>query len=177
MSIIVVPYDPDWPRHAQAAITELTTALPGLFLDIEHMGSTSVPGLAAKPVIDLMASVSDLDEVVAREDNLAWLGYRREENGMSGRLFYPRDDATGQRTHHLHIVPAAEWDDQNERILRDHLLANPAAAAEYAALKQRLATETSDPLEYTRRKTDLIQRLVDVARAERGLPLVPVWVD
>ncbi len=132
--IRVVPYDSEWPRQARVAITELTDALPGLFPEIEHMGSTAVPGLAAKPI-------------------------------------------AGQRTHHLHVVRTADWDGQNERILRDYLRGHPAAAADYAALKQALAEEISDPELYTRRKTDLIQQLVDAARAELSLPLVPVWVD
>ncbi|MFJ1460015.1 GrpB family protein [Nocardia sp. N2S4-5] len=177
MRIRVVPHDSEWPRQARVAITELTDALPGLFPEIEHMGSTAVPGLAAKPIIDLMAAAHDLDAVADRADVLAALGYRREQNGMRDRLFYPRIDAAGQRTHHLHVVRTADWDGQNERILRDYLRDHPAAAADYAALKQALAEEISDPELYTRRKTDLIQRLVDAARAELGLPLVPVWVD
>ncbi|WP_280261919.1 GrpB family protein [Nocardia wallacei] len=177
MHIRVVPYDPEWPRRANAAIAELTTALPGLFREIEHLGSTSVPGLAAKPIIDLMAAVDDLDVAVDREHTLAALGYHRADNGMPDRLFYPRADGSGRRTHHLHVVRAAEWDDQNERILRDYLRTHPDAAAEYAALKQQLAAEVSDPDTYTRRKTDLIQRLVDAARTDLGLPLVPVWIE
>ncbi|WP_211339378.1 GrpB family protein [Nocardia mexicana] len=177
MHIRVVSYDADWPRQARAAIAELNTALPGLFRDIEHMGSTAVPDLPAKPIIDLMASVRDLDAAISREHTLAALGYFREDNGMSNRLFYPRTGASGQRTHHLHVVRAEDWDDQNERILRDFLRTHPGAAADYAALKQQLAVELSDPLEYTRRKTDLIQQLVDQARTDLGLPLVDVWEE
>ncbi|MBB5914723.1 GrpB-like predicted nucleotidyltransferase (UPF0157 family) [Nocardia transvalensis] len=177
MHIRVVPYDSEWPRHARTAMTDITAALPGHFHDIEHIGSTAVPGLAAKPIIDLMASVRDLDVTVDREHILAALGYHREDNGMRGRLFYPRADASGRSTHHLHVVRVEDWDGQNERILRDYLRTHPDAAAEYGALKRQLAAEISDMNHYTRRKTDLVQTLVDAARTDLGLPLVEVWEE
>jgi GrpB-like predicted nucleotidyltransferase (UPF0157 family) len=176
MAIEVREYDPAWPGLAEAAARELRDALPGLFVEIEHIGSTSVPGLAAKPIIDLMASVPSLDTVAAREDVLGRLGYHRVETGMRERLFYPRDD-DGRRTHHLHVVTAGSWDTRNERLLRDHLRAHPEAAGAYGDLKRELATRIVDPDEYTRAKTDLVQELVDAARASRGLPLVTVWEE
>jgi GrpB-like predicted nucleotidyltransferase (UPF0157 family) len=176
MAIEVREYDPAWPGLAAAASRELEAALPGVFLELEHIGSTSVPGLAAKPIIDLMASVPSLDAVAAREDVLAALGYHRVETGMRERLFYPRD-ADGRRTHHLHVVTEATWDTRNERLLRDHLRAHPEAADAYGDLKRELATRIGDPDEYTRAKTALVQDLVDAARASRGLPLVTVWEE
>ncbi|WP_433087707.1 GrpB family protein [Dactylosporangium sp. CA-052675] len=250
MSIEVHPYDPAWPQFAAAAITELHTAHPGVFTAIEHLGSTAVPGLPAKPVIDLMAAV---DALAAVPD--PGLGYTLIETGMPERLFYRREPApapgrvetdseakpapapvltsatttaspapaghridrpiapepagqpaTGaapnqvaaaepndaepgkagaaKRQHrdpaerpavHLHIVTTASWPTRNERLLRDHLLRHPAARDEYGRLKQSLAATNPDGDTYTRAKTDLIQRLVDAARTERGLPLQPVW--
>jgi len=117
-------YDPAWPELAEKAIAEILTAMPGLFSAIEHMGSTSVPGLAAKPIIDLMAATGDLGNVVARDGELRSLGYEFRDAGMPGRLFYQRG-RDGTWSHHL--------------------------------------------------KTGLIQELTDSARAERGLPPVPVW--
>jgi GrpB-like predicted nucleotidyltransferase (UPF0157 family) len=169
--IEIVDYDPTWPARAEAAVDDLRAT--GLFTTIEHVGSTAVPGLVAKPVIDLMAAADDLDTVLARESALADLGYVRETTGMTGRLFYVR----GERTHHLHVVPAETWDTRNERLLRDHLLAHPDAAAEYAALKRDLAATESDALVYTIGKTALVQRLIDRERAARGLPASPVWED
>lgn len=177
MVIEVREYDPAWPALAEAAAGELRAALPGVLLELEHIGSTSVPGLAAKPIIDLMASVPSLSAVADREDVLAGLGYHRVETAMRERLFYPRDDAGGRRTHHLHVVTASSWDTRNERLLRDHLRAHPEAAAAYGALKRDLAVTVDDPDEYTRAKTDLVQELVDAARTTRGLPLVTVWEE
>ncbi|TDC88340.1 GrpB family protein [Nonomuraea deserti] len=177
MAVVIVDYDAAWPSLAEQACEELVAALPGVFLEIEHVGSTSVPGLAAKPIVDLMASVSALEAVTAQERALTGLGYRSEETGMRGRLFYFRADASGRRSHHLHVVPADTWDTRNERLLRDHLRADPRAASEYAALKRHLAGGDVDAAAYTRAKTDLIQRLVDEARQARGLPRVPVWEE
>lgn len=172
--IDVVEYDRAWPVRAAAARAELIPL--GVFDAVEHIGSTSVPGLAAKPVIDLMAAAASLDRVAAAEDALAGLGYRRSATGMPGRLFYYRDE-DGVRAYQLHVVPAATWDTRNERLLRDHLRQHPEDARRYAELKQRLAAEHTDGTEYTKAKTELIQELTDRARADRGLPPVPVWEE
>jgi len=169
-------YDETWPDAADAACRELTAAVPGVFDAIEHIGSTAVPGLAAKPIIDLMAATESLDIVRERAADLERLGYRHEQTGMPDRLFYRRTSA-GVPTHHLHVVTADTWESRNERLLRDHLRAHPAQVKRYAVLKQRLATSSKDDDAYTRAKTDLIQEFVDAARTSRGLPLVPVWEE
>ncbi|UED84465.1 GrpB family protein [Streptomyces profundus] len=178
MTIDIAEYDPSWPDQAASACVELVDALPGVFLEIEHVGSTSVPGLAAKPVIDLMASVATLDDVTAeRVSALERLGYRFEDVGMPNRLFYFREKESGPRSHHLHIVTADSWPTRNERLFRDHLRAHPEKAAEYEATKRRVAAETDDGFTYTKRKTEIIQRGVDAERTARGLPLVTVWEE
>ena len=172
----VVSYKPEWPEEFRLIASALREALGELAVRIDHIGSTSVPGLAAKPVIDLMAAAASLDRGTAAEDALAGLGYRRFEVGMPGRLFYYRDE-DGQRAYQLHVVPADTWDARNERLLRDHLRAHPDDARRYAELKQRLAAEHTDGTEYTKAKTELIQELTDRARADRGLPSVSVWEE
>jgi len=174
-AIEVRPYDPAWPQAAAAAQTELLGRLPGLFTAIEHIGSTAVPGLAAKPIIDLMAAAADLDRIVAHDVALAELGYDRHDTGMPDRLFYRRDHR-GLR-YHLHVVPADSWATRNERLLRDYLRGHPGDVRRYAELKRQLAARHTDGDDYTRGKTELIQELTDRARADRGLPSVPVWEE
>lgn len=180
-AIDVLAWDPGWAPAAGALITELRDCVPGVWQQIEHIGSTSVPGLAAKPVIDLMASTAELNRCLQLElTSLLPLRYVRTETGMTGRLFYGRDRATppsSALTVHLHVVPTRCWATQNERILRDHLISHPADAQRYGDLKRRLAAALDDPVAYTRAKTALIQELVDRARSDRGLPLVNVWPD
>ncbi len=172
MPIDFTDYDPSWPAEAARSMDELRD----LFPVVDHVGSTAIPGLAAKPVIDLMVSTPDLDSVTADESALTALGYVREETGMRNRLFYGRD-TDGVRSHHLHVIPAEQWATRNERLLRDHLLAHPDAAAEYGELKRGLAATESDGLVYTKGKTALIQRLIDREREARGLPASDVWED
>ncbi|MET0865946.1 MAG: GrpB family protein [Nakamurella sp.] len=176
--LIVVDWDPTWANTAAVVTAELGSALPvGSWQQVEHIGSTSVPGLAAKPVIDLMAAAVDLDRfghVATR--HLSPLGYALTPTGMTNRLFFRRA-AGATPTVHLHVVPASSWSTQNERILRDFLRTHPRAVGRYGDLKRRLAAGLEDPLAYTRAKTELIQELVDQARAELGLPLVAVWPE
>jgi GrpB-like predicted nucleotidyltransferase (UPF0157 family) len=175
VTIEIRDYDPAWPDLARSAVEELTAALPGRLGEIEHVGSTAVPGLAAKPVIDLMAATEALDVVAAAADVLHGLGYRRIETGMPQRLFYRCEG--GPVAYHLHVVTAASWDTRNERLLRDHLRRHPADRDEYARLKRDLAAAGHDAEAYTRAKTALVQRMVDAARADRGLPRVDVWEE
>ena len=173
--IKVTDYDETWPVRAAAARADLIPL--GVFDAVEHIGSTSVPGLPAKPIIDLMAAADSLDAVAAAEDALAGLGYRRLDVFPPGRLYYYRDE-DGPQACHLHVVPTDTFGIRSEQLLRDHLRAHPEDARRYAELKQRLAAEhTDDGDAYTRAKTELIQELTDRARADRGLPPVPVWEE
>lgn len=172
--IQVVDHDPDWPRQAATAIDALRAAAPGLFVQIEHIGSTAVPGLAAKPVIDLMAAVHDLARAAPHEAALAGFGFHPHENGMTDRLLYVRA-ANGVRSHILHVVTLESWPTRNQRIFRDYLRAHPADMIRYAQLKRAIAAAGSRPGEYARAKTALVQELTDRARAQLGLPSAPVW--
>jgi GrpB-like predicted nucleotidyltransferase (UPF0157 family) len=183
MSLATVPnvtieirdYDPAWRDHAIQAVDEVLALLPDWIVVAEHIGSTAVPGLPAKPVIDVMAATADLDGILAQEDELGKIGYERVETGMPERLFYRR--AGKLVSYHLHVVTMTSWDSRNERLLRDHLCQHPNDRDEYARLKRDLAAAGHEGLAYTRGKTVLIQRMVDAARAERGLPSEDVWED
>jgi GrpB-like predicted nucleotidyltransferase (UPF0157 family) len=175
VAIEIHDYDPAWREFAQSATEELTEALPGRLTVIEHVGSTAVPGLAAKPVIDLMAATETLEAVTTAEDALHALGYRRIEAGMTDRLFYRRDGEPV--AYHLHVVTTTSWDTRNERLLRDHLRQHPDDRDAYTRLKRGLADAGHDAEAYTRAKTALIQRMVDAARTSHGLPLVDVWEE
>jgi GrpB-like predicted nucleotidyltransferase (UPF0157 family) len=168
--VTVAEPDPRWAERGRQACV----VLGPLLVAVEHIGSTAVPGLPAKPVIDLMAAVDDLDAV--NDDALETLGYRMVATDMPGRLFYRREDYDST-AYHLHVVTADTWPTRNERLLRDHLLAHPADRDRYAALKQELMDKYGPGDAYTRGKSELIQELTDAARAERGLPSVPVWEE
>jgi GrpB-like predicted nucleotidyltransferase (UPF0157 family) len=140
----VVAYDPAWPALAQAEIARLRAALDENVLAIHHFGSTAVPGLSAKPIIDLLPEVADLARVDGYNPILIALGYTPlGEYGLPGRRFFPRivDAETGARSHHVHFYQADNPEVHRHLVVRDYLTANPAAAADYARLKLALAAQ------------------------------------
>lgn len=179
-AIEVVDYDPAWPDRFAAERDRLLSPAPlrAVLHDIEHVGSTAVPGQAAKPVIDIMASVDDLaalDEALAA---LEGLGYRRRETGMRARLFLRREPDGGAPAVHLHLVGRDTWPERKERLMRDHLRDHPEDVRAHGELKRRLAAAfPDDPEAYTRGKTAFVQGVMDRVRAARGLPPEDVWED
>lgn len=168
--IHVVDADPGWAIEARAETARLAWLLDGMIGRIEHFGSTAVPELAAKPIIDLIAEAVDLDLV--RDEApaiLEPLGYEFfwRPTGADERPFYAwfvKRDRTGERTHHIHIVGRAfpQWD---SLIFRDLLRADPEVRADYADLKRRLAREhTRDRGAYTRGKSEFIRRVMERSR-------------
>jgi len=173
----VVPYDSDWDQWYEQERRALRDRVSSGFLELEHIGSTAVSGLDAKPIIDVMAAVAHIDHCESIVLSLEEYGYIFIETGMPNRLLFRRRSAEG-RIFHLHLVEASTWDSRKERLMRDYLRVHPDAAAAYGRLKKKLAQECAgDSLTYTRRKTDFIQAIMDRAYAERGLPSSNVWED
>lgn len=158
----------------EQAIAEVRAALRDVVACVEHIGSTAVPGLAAKPIIDVMASTARLDDVARRAPALAAIDFQPRDSGMPGRLLFVRA-AGAVRIHHLHIVTTTGWETRNQRLFRDYLRTHPAAVQRYASLKLQLAAGRATSVQYTEAKTALIQELTDAARRERGLQAGPVW--
>ncbi len=134
-------YTPHWADRAGTLIAALRAAVPGAFVAVHHIGSTAVPGLAAKPVIDLLGETGSLALIEAARPALEGLGWRwRGENGVAGRRYLTRDDPeTGAREVHLHVHatgdPMIPW----HLAFRDRLRAEPVTAAAYEAEKRRCA--------------------------------------
>jgi len=167
--IEIVPYDPAWPRLFEEERQALVDAIgPWLTGPIEHIGSTAIPGLAAKPVIDIMAGVASLDASRPALAAAARLGYCYFPYRPDMEHWFCKP-SPAVRTHHLHLMPAggADW---IERIaFRDYLRAHPEIAAEYADLKTRLARQYRDDREaYTHAKGPFITRVTQAALAERA---------
>jgi GrpB-like predicted nucleotidyltransferase (UPF0157 family) len=175
--IPIADYRPDWPAHFRAESAAIRQCTGDLLVELEHIGSTAVPGLAAKPIIDMMAAVRDLDHASTVAASVAPLGYTLTETGMRHRHFLVRPGTEpASPGFHLHVVELSTWPERNERLLRDALLQDATLVAEYASLKRTLALEHSDDMEaYTKAKTAFIQSAIDRARASLGLPRVDVW--
>jgi GrpB-like predicted nucleotidyltransferase (UPF0157 family) len=155
MRVQIVEYDPAWPAAFEAERRRLAPLLAGV--EIHHIGSTAVPGLDAKPIIDMIACVECYEEPVARLVTECAYQYPQAFNATLTKrrfLLYPTPEA---RTHHLHLVDARS---ELERYLtfRENLRTHPALAAEYAALKQTLAARFPlDREAYTEAKTQFIR--------------------
>ncbi|WP_421995498.1 GrpB family protein [Roseococcus sp.] len=167
----LLSYDPSWPARYDAEAERLLAALPeGLVLRMEHFGSTAVPGLLAKPVIDILVAVTSIEE--AREQAVGpmeALGYAFwAENPRRHRLFFVKGlpPAAARRSHHVHMIePSPEmWD---LLLIRDILRDDPQEAARYAALKRELAVRHREDREaYTGAKAGYMAGLL--ARARGG---------
>lgn len=154
----VVDYDPSWPERFEAERSLLAGAIgPWVVGAIHHVGSTAVPGLAAKPVIDILVEVADLVtsracfEPLARLDYL-YAPYRAEE------MHWLCKPHPSRRTHHLHLVPVGSRRARDELAFRDLLRGDPATAGEYGALKRDLAGRFERDREaYTEAKGEFVR--------------------
>jgi GrpB-like predicted nucleotidyltransferase (UPF0157 family) len=163
----VVAYHDAWPALYDSEVARVAPALAaaGVALRFEHTGSTAVPGLAAKPIIDILAGLLDEGARATAIKALEASGYQhRGEQEIPGRDFFRRGEP---RQYHVHLtlVGSAFWDDH--RTFRDWLLTHPAAAAEYGALKQALAARyPTDRESYIEGKTAFVESVLRSARGE-----------
>lgn len=164
--IRLVPYDPAWPARYEAEAAVLRDRLGAWITGgVHHVGSTSVPGLAAKPIIDIAVGVTGLEstrgciELLADLDYLYW-PYRAEVM----HWFCKPDPA--RRTHHLHLIPTGSARLADELAFRDYLRAHPDAAGRYAALKQELAVRYREDRDaYTDGKAAFVAEVTRAAHA------------
>ena len=157
--IRIVPYDPRWPDRFEEERAKLEAAIgPWVVGGIHHVGSTAVPGLDAKPIIDILVGVEDLEGSRACFDPLAALDYLYAPYRSEEMHWFCKPDPR-HRTHHLHLVPVGSRRYEEELAFRDRLRANPTLAAEYADLKRSLASRLRDDREgYTDAKAEFIRR-------------------
>lgn len=166
--IVIVPYDPDWVTTFEQDRRLLLSVLHDVDVQVEHIGSTSVPGLDAKPIIDIMIVTQSEVDALRCISPLVGLGYVcKGEMGIPGRIFFWR---TNPHTHHLHLY-TTPTNPERERhlIFRDYLRAHSEAAQEYARLKYELAEKyRNDRDRYSRSKSDFVERIVLEARNEHA---------
>jgi len=166
--IVIVDYDPDWPRLASIEKKNIIKNVGKAFISrIEHIGSTAIPGLCAKPIIDFLLEIMDITNCDFLINHLNKIGYHfipKPENPLPHMMFakgYLESGITGQ-TFHIHVRYSGDWD---EIVFRDYLLKNQTVIADYARLKRKLATEfKNDREKYTESKTAFIKNTTLIAR-------------
>lgn len=172
--VAIAPYDPSWPEVFRKEKEHLLSCLPDdLIRRVEHFGSTAVAGMAAKPIVDMLVEVVDLE---ATRDRIApvlqsqgydyfWRPTHGDDGGPFYAWFIKRDAETGVRTHHIHMVErdfAEHWD---RLFFRDYLIDQPEVAREYERLKARLASASPrDRVAYTRGKTEFVVEVTERAK-------------
>ncbi len=172
--VALVSYDPNWPLFFQEEKEHLLACLPhGLVGRIEHFGSTAVPGLAAKPIIDMLVEVTSLEKaklsIVPLLEAQGYEYFWRPTWGDDISPFYAwfiKRDSAGRRTHNIHMVERhfEHWD---RLLFRDFLRKHPLTAREYQRLKMHLAAEyPKDRVAYTRGKTDFILMVMEQAKQD-----------
>ncbi|GIO29836.1 MULTISPECIES: GrpB family protein [Paenibacillus] len=161
-------YNPHWAWEFEQEKLKIAEALEGIVLGIEHIGSTSVPGLGAKPIIDIMAGVSALDEITpVHRVRLERIGYHFVDHPhFPERRFFRRGEWRAG-THHLHVY-RHEGEHWNMQLLfRNYLIRHPEALKDYFRLKQNLAQlYPHDRAKYTEAKGSFIRKIIELARAE-----------
>ena len=171
----IAPYDSHWPDLFGREAQHLRSCIPaGLILRIEHFGSTAVPGLAAKPIVDMLVQVTSLraarTEIVPILEAQGYDYFWRPSFGDDvppWYAFFIRRDSRGIRTHHIHMVTRRrKFQEHWERLLfRDYLIAHPETARAYEQLKIELATAyPNDRVAYTKGKTAFIQGITAQAK-------------
>ena len=161
--VVICEYDANWPHDFARIAGRLITSLQGLVQQIEHIGSTAVPGLAAKPIVDIdvvLATTADLPEAIRR---LADLGYIHEGDlGIAGREAFRWPP--GEARHHLYALAQGAAELRRHLAFRDALRADPALRDRYAALKRSLAAKTPhDRASYTEAKSTFIRSTIGLS--------------
>jgi GrpB-like predicted nucleotidyltransferase (UPF0157 family) len=166
----VVPYDAGWPAAFETERSLILKAFAGNAVEVHHIGSTAVPGLASKPIVDIMIAADSIDDRTAFEEVLSPLGYVNvPHDDDSRRLFFRKGIP---RTHHAHVVRRNSWTYWKHLMFRDELISSPQLREEYERLKVRLAAEFRDDREgYTNAKAEFVERSVyERARGKKPGP-------
>jgi GrpB-like predicted nucleotidyltransferase (UPF0157 family) len=164
-----VEFSPHWKESFMKEREDLERSLGHLALEIHHIGSTAVPGLAAKPVIDIMVATRSIFEVGRFKDKILSLGYLHVPQSDTDRLFFRKGMP---RTHHLHIVKLGTWAYYSHLWCRDYLTDHASTAEEYECLKTVLSKHHgSDREAYEQGKEDMIAMILERAVKERMIGL------
>ncbi len=164
----IVPHQPAWASLFEEEKARIETAVGPHILDIQHVGSTAIPGIPAKPIIDIGVAVRDFEEAAVCIAPIVQLGYTyRGENGIPRRHYFRKGDDIQPRTHHIHIneIDGPDW--KNQVDFRDYLRQHPETAAQYAQLKTSLAQRhPTDRLAYLYGKAAFIENVLRLARQQ-----------
>lgn len=168
--VVVEKYDPMWARDFENIRSELSAALEGLYLSVEHVGSTSVPGLCAKPIIDIDVVIDGYDVFPYVVEKLAQIGYIHEcDLGIPEREAFDYTGKEHLKKHHLYVCPQNSAELRRHVAFRDYLRTHPEARDEYSRVKEEGAELFSDDIDgYITHKSPVIQKIYAKIEKTRG---------
>ena len=166
--VVLTPHNLAWIEQYEAEAAQLTAVFQPILVAMHHIGSTAVPGIKAKPIIDIMIVVTEITAVDAFIQPMASLGYiSKGENGIPGRHYF-RKGSDEHHTHHVHVYAENHLEIARHLDFRDYLRHHPAAATAYSQLKESLAQQyVADVSQYTESKTPFILEIENKARLWR----------
>lgn len=172
--IEIVAYDAGWPAAFEAEAARLRAALKSLALRIDHHGSTAIPGLGAKPIIDIQISVATLQPLSVYGAKLEAIGYIHVPHPDDSFCPFFHRPIRWPHSHHVHVVERGGREERRTLAFRDYIRNHPAVAREYEQLKRTIADQVvmADPRSqerYAVAKTDFVERIVALAIAQ-GYP-------
>ncbi len=161
MLVEVVSYNPQWKKAFFAESGQIATALATNLVVIHHIGSTAIPHIYAKPIIDFLIEVKDINLVTEQTPAMAALGYEAMgEYGLVGRRYFRKENPPGIRTHHVHIYEIYSPEIERHLAFRDYMIAHPEDAQQYSQLKQELAQKYPEDIEgYMDGKYEFVKRI------------------
>ena len=164
----VVPYDSGWADQFQVEKNSLQQVFGDILVAVHHIGSTSIPGIKAKPIIDILVVVRNIEQVDACNDAMIVLGYEpRGEFGIPGRRFFSKGGEE-HRSHHVHVFESGHPEIARHLDFCDYLRAHPEEARRYGQLKEELARKFRHASDrYTEGKTEMIREMDRKALAWR----------
>ena len=165
--ILLVDYDRTWPAKYQQEAALVTDAFNEILVRIHHIGSTAIPEICAKPKIDILVEVTDIELVEERNPKMVKLGYEtRGEFGILGRRYFSKKG--GEGTYHVHTFQVGDSHIDDHLVFRDYLKARPELAQEYCRLKRKLAEKYPEDIEsYTEGKSEFILEMIEQGREWR----------
>lgn len=160
MKVCVVPPDPFWPAMYEVEASQLREALGALVVEVHHIGSTAIVGIFAKPIIDILLVVQDLESLDAHNETMILLGYEpKGEFGIPDRRYFRKGSSINGRTHQVHSFKGGSPDTLRHIAFRDYMNHHAEAAQEYSALKQELAAAFPNDIQaYMNGKDAFIKR-------------------
>jgi len=165
-NVTVVPHDARWSCLFEEEAYELATIFGEEVVQVHHIGSTAIPGIYAKPIVDVLVEVRDIEKIEACDQQMAERGYfPKGEFGIHGRRFFIKGNE-GRRTHHVHVFQVGDAEAERHLAFRDYLRVHPEEAQAYSRLKQHLASRFPNDIDsYMDGKDDWIKETERKARA------------